>query len=105
MNVKTTRQESQPCPSCGTQFDAATDPFGKSKPTRGSWSVCSACGSFLRYTRGKRWRLARLVEVGALPDDHRIMLQAMRRAIEETRRERNRDGVIFSVGSGRIIFK
>ena len=70
------------CPVCLKQFDAATSPFGDSAPTPGDLTVCIYCASFLIFEQDLRLRLMTEQEIGELPDEARIQIMRVRRAIK-----------------------
>jgi hypothetical protein len=94
--MRRTRLPRQCCPVCHAAISGATNFFGNAPARRGALCVCSSCGSFLKLLRATL-RVLSLREIAALPDDVRITMQRLRRAVETAKATERRDEVARAV--------
>lgn len=85
LTESTTLYVEQACPVCHLKLDAATDPSGNGVPKEGDLTLCIGCASFLVFGPNLQLRQMSMLEVAELPDNVRIEIQRMRRAIEKVK--------------------
>ncbi len=70
------------CPGCGAKLNGATSLEDSKAPNPGDYSVCLYCTAFLVFMEELAMRFMTEEELVELPDEQRIALQRMRRAIK-----------------------
>lgn len=79
------------CPVCQMKLDAASHMTDRhAVPSEGDITICIGCASFLVFGPEFSLREMSVLEVGMLPDELRIELQRMRRAVEKVNRAKKK---------------
>lgn len=79
------------CPVCQLKLDAASHMTDRhAVPSEGDITICIGCASFLVFGPEFSLREMSVLEVGMLPDELRIELQRMRRAVEKVNRAKKK---------------
>ena len=89
LTESTTLYVEQACPVCQLKLDAATDLSGNGVPKEGDLTLCVGCASFLVFGPNLQLREMSMLEIAELPDEARIELQRMRKAIETVKARRS----------------